>query len=135
MKCKWIFIQHMKTNLFPTPVGQNKIKHTCTFDVKQINCFMIINFVDQASEDIYNGFDTKHARRIPSVIWKIAVRKLDMLNAAFDVKDLRVPPSNRLEALKGKFKGNYSIRINDQYRIVFKWFEGNAKDVIITDYH
>ncbi|MFZ4622362.1 MAG: type II toxin-antitoxin system RelE/ParE family toxin [Bacteroidota bacterium] len=96
---------------------------------------MIINFFDQASEDIFNGVDTKQARRIPSSIWRIAVRKLDLLNAAFDLKDLRIPPSNRLEALKGNLKGKHSIRINDQYRIVFEWSDGNAKDVQIIDYH
>ncbi len=96
---------------------------------------MIINFVDQTSEDIFNGVDTKQARRIPVVIWNIAVRKLDILNAAHDLMDLRIPPSNRLEALKGKHKGKYSIRINDQYRIVFEWTEANAKNVQIIDYH
>jgi proteic killer suppression protein len=95
----------------------------------------IINFSDQTSEDIFNGFDTKQARRIPSVIWKIAVRKLDLLNAAHDLMDLRILPSNRLEALKGNNKGKHSIRINIQYRVVFGWSEGNAKDVQIIDYH
>ena len=96
---------------------------------------MIINFLDQTSEDIFNGFDTKQARRIPYSIWKIAIRKLDILNAAHGLMDLRIPPSNRLEALKGNYKGKYSIRINDQYRIVFEWSDANAKDVQIIDYH
>ncbi|MFH0989608.1 MAG: type II toxin-antitoxin system RelE/ParE family toxin [bacterium] len=96
---------------------------------------MIINFADQTTEDIFNGLDTKHARRIPSTVWKIAIRKLDLLNAAHELKDLRVPPANRLEALKGKWIGLYSIRINDQLRVVFKWSDGNAKDVQIIDYH
>lgn len=108
---------------------------TCTFAVKAVYLCVILNFVDRTSADILNGVDTKHARRIPSVIWKIAVRKLDVLNAAHDLKDLRIPPSNRLEALKGNDKGKHSIRINDQCRIVFEWSEANAKDVQIIDYH
>ena len=96
---------------------------------------MIVNFSDQASEDIYHGLDTKHARKIPSVVWKVTVRKLDMINAAHDLKDLRIPPANRLKALKGRWAGYHSIRINDQFRVVFKWADGNAKNVLITDYH
>jgi toxin HigB-1 len=96
---------------------------------------MIINFASQATEDIFNGLDTKQARHLPNIIWNIAIRKLDMLNAAHKLNDLRVPPANRLESLKGKFAGSYSIRINDQYRIIFRWTDGNAKDVAIMDYH
>ena len=96
---------------------------------------MILDFADKTTEDIYDGVDSKAARRIPQTVWTVAVRKLDMLNAASDLRDLRVPPANRLEALKGKWSGYQSIRINDQYRIVFRWIDGNAKDVLITDYH
>jgi toxin HigB-1 len=96
---------------------------------------MILNFADKATEDIYHGVDSKAARRIPISIRNMAHRKLDMLNAAFTLSDLRVPPANRLEALKGKWKGHHSIRINGQYRIVFIWMDGNANDVEITDYH
>ena len=96
---------------------------------------MIINFGDQTTEDIFNGLDTKQARKIPSSIWNVAVRKLDMIHAAHELKDLRIPPANRLEGLKGKKAGYHSIRINDQYRVIFKWVDGNAKDVLITDYH
>lgn len=96
---------------------------------------MILSFADKVTEDIYHGVDSKTARRIPESVWKTACRKLDMLNAAFALSDLRVPPANRLEALKGKRKGHHSIRINEQYRIVFIWMDGNAKDVEITDYH
>jgi toxin HigB-1 len=96
---------------------------------------VIINFSDKATEDIYNGEDSKAARSIPRSIWKIACRKLDMLNAAVDVKDLRVPPANRLEKLKGKLSDFHSIRINDQYRIIFVWNNHNAENVLITDYH
>ena len=96
---------------------------------------MILSFRDRVTEDIYNGIDSKVARSIPQAIWRVAARKLDMVNAAHDLPDLKVPPGNRLEALKGNWKGFYSIRINDQYRIVFIWTEGNAKEVGITDYH
>jgi proteic killer suppression protein len=96
---------------------------------------MILSFRDRTTEDIYDGTDSKGARSIPRPIWKIAIRKLDMLNAAYDIRDLKVPPGNRLEALKGTWKGYHSIRINDQYRIVFQWVEGNARDVLIADYH
>ena len=96
---------------------------------------MILRFRDRATEDIFNGDDTRAARSIPRMIWKVATRKLDMLHAASDAQDLKVPPGNHLEMLKGDRKGWYSIRINDQYRIVFQWKEGNARDVGIIDYH
>ena len=96
---------------------------------------MILNFADKNTEDIFNGLDSKAARNIPQMAWNVAARKLDMLNAAHDLRDLRVPPANRLEALKGTWAGCHSIRINDQYRVVFRWADGNAKDVLITDYH
>lgn len=96
---------------------------------------MILSFRDHTTEDIYNGTNSKAARSIPRTIWRIATRKLDMLNAAHEIGDLRVPPGNRLEALKGSWKGYHSIRVNDQYRVVFVWTDGNARDVSITDYH
>ena len=96
---------------------------------------MILSFADKTTEDIYHGVDSKSARRIAQSIWKIAMRKLDMLNAAAKIRDLLAPPANRLETLKGNLKGCHSIRINDQYRVVFKWVDGNARDVRITDYH
>jgi proteic killer suppression protein len=96
---------------------------------------MIQTFRDRTTEDIYHGTDSKAARKIPPSTWPVAVRKLDMLNAAHEIGDLRVPPGNRLEALKGDLTGYHSIRINAQYRIVFRWKEGNAVDVWITDYH
>lgn len=96
---------------------------------------MILEFGDQTTEDLFHGHNTKAARRIPSVIWKTACRKLDMLNAAHELRDVSVPPGNRLEALKGKLVGFHGMRINDQFRIVFKWADGNARAVQITDYH
>jgi len=96
---------------------------------------MIISFGNKATEDIYNGVISKAARRVPHSIWDVVCRKLDMLNAANDLRDLKSPISNRLEKLKGKLSGYYSIRINDQYRIVFQWNNINAEQVLIKDYH
>ena len=107
----------------------------CTYSVKVLDWGLILDFADQATEDLFHGVNSRHARRIPQDVWQAAIRKLDMLNAAADLRDLRVPPSNRLESLKGKLAGCHSIRINDQYRIVFEWRDGNAAKVGITDYH
>lgn len=97
---------------------------------------MIRNFLDQATEDIFDGKNTKQTqKRLPAHLNKIAKRKLDMLNIAVMLNDLRVPPSNNLEKLYGDRQHQYSIRINDQYRIAFTWIEGNAEDVEIVDYH
>ena len=96
---------------------------------------MIINFKSQATQDIYDGIGSKQARKIPATAWKTAERKLDMINAAVILSDLKVPPGNRLEALKGDLQGFYSIRVNDQYRIIFRFQDSNAYDVEITDYH
>ncbi len=96
---------------------------------------MIVGFGDAGTEDVFHGDNTKAARRIPTVIWNTACRKLDMLNAAHELLDLMVPPGNRLEALGGTLTGHHSIRINKQFRIVFQWKDGNAHEVRITDYH
>ena len=96
---------------------------------------MIASFGDEAAEDLFNGENTKAARRIPIEVCKTASRKLDMLNAAHELRDLMIPPGNRLESLRGTLAGKHSIRINDQFRIVFRWKDGNAHEVRITDYH
>ena len=96
---------------------------------------MIINFKSQATHDIYDGINSKEARKIPQTVWKVAQRKLDMINAAVNIGDLKVPPGNRLETLKGDFEGFHSVRINDQYRIIFRFKDSNAYDVEITNYH
>ena len=96
---------------------------------------MIVGFGDEGTEDLFHGDNTKAARRIPTVTWNTACRKLDMLNAAHELRDLAVPPGNRLEALHGDLAGHHSIRINDQFRIIFRWKDGNAHDVRIKDYH
>jgi toxin HigB-1 len=95
----------------------------------------IRSIADKATQDLYDGRTTKDSRKLPKGIWRIAQRKLDMLNAASQLPDLRVPPGNRLEALRGALRGLYSIRINDQWRVVFRWDDGHAHDVRIVDYH
>jgi proteic killer suppression protein len=97
---------------------------------------MIKSFKNKATEDIFNGKATKAAMRTcPKKIWKIATRKLDQLDSILAFNELRVPPGNRLETLSGERKGQFSIRINDQLRICFKWGETGPFDVEITDYH
>lgn len=97
---------------------------------------MIRSFRDQATEDLYNGVDSKAARkRLPNRLWPVARRKLDALDQAEALEDLRVPPGNRLEALKGDRAGQHSLRINEQYRICFAWSDGGAEEVEVVDYH
>lgn len=93
---------------------------------------MIRSFKGKDAESIWQGIV---ARRLPPNIQPVARRKLRMLHAAVGLDDLRIPPANRLEALKGNRKGQYSIRINDQWRICFRWKSGDAHDVEIADYH
>jgi proteic killer suppression protein len=94
----------------------------------------IQSFQDSATADLYHGRNTSRVRRFPNEILKVALRKLDVLNAAHKLDDLRSPPANRLEALKGDLAGFHSIRVNDQWRIVFRWDSG-AQDVALVDYH
>ncbi len=97
---------------------------------------MIVSFKDTATQDIFNGENTKAARRnCPETLWKVAQRKLDQLDSVISLDELRVPPGNRLEALVGSRNGQYSIRINDQYRICFVWYEQGPEEVEIVDYH
>jgi len=96
---------------------------------------MISSFGDKLTEALYHGSNDKSSRRLPLEVNRRALNKLDMLNAAKDVLDLRSPPGNRLEALGGDLKGFYSIRVNDQWRIVFRWQDGNAYEVRLADYH
>jgi proteic killer suppression protein len=100
---------------------------------------LIASFGDRATEALFHGRRGNAIRRIPADIRAGAVRKLDLLNAAVQLSDLRAPPGNRLEALKGELKGElkgmHSIRINDQWRIVFRWENGDVQDVLIDDYH
>ena len=95
---------------------------------------MIASFKDKESELIWKGRFSKKIK-LPSQLHNIARRKLRMIAAATTLEALKVPPNNRLEALKGSREGQRSIRINDQWRICFKWKNGNAFDVERTDYH
>ncbi|EIM65089.1 type II toxin-antitoxin system RelE/ParE family toxin [Desulfobacter postgatei] len=97
---------------------------------------MIRSFKNKGSEDIFDGISSKAARKIcPQSIWPSATRKLDQINRVQDVTELQIPPGNRLEQLKGDRENQFSIRINQQYRVCFIWEEGHAYDVEITDYH
>jgi len=93
---------------------------------------VIQSFKDPDALKIFNRI---YCRKYSADLQKIALRKLLLIHGSTDVNDLRVPPGNRLEVLKGNRKGQYSIRINDQYRICFKWHNGNALEVEIVDYH
>lgn len=93
---------------------------------------MIRNFADKETERIWDG---EVSRRLPIAIQSIARRKLRMINNARRLDDLRIPPANRLEALKGDMKGQHSIRVNDQWRICFRWSDAGITDVRIVDYH
>jgi proteic killer suppression protein len=96
---------------------------------------MIVSFGDAATEDLFHGRKSKASRSLPPGLRAAGLRKLDMLNAAHVLADLHTPPGNRLEALKGELKGWHSIRINDQWRFVFRWVEGGAAAVRLRDYH
>ena len=93
---------------------------------------MIFSFGDKNTESIWNGIRVKN---MPLEIQNIGRRKLRMLNNSQTINDLRIPPSNRLEKLSGKLSDFYSIRINDQWRIIFRWEEGQSEEVSIVDYH
>lgn len=97
---------------------------------------MIVGFRGKGSEDVFNGVASSAARNVcPQSLWKIAARKLELLDSVVQHEELLVPPGNRLEALTGGRKGQHSIRINDQYRICFKWTSSGPDEVEITDYH
>jgi len=96
---------------------------------------LIASFGDRATADLYHGVATSRARRFAPDVVAAAVRKLDMLNSARSLLDLRSPPGNRLEALRGELRDSYSIRVNDQWRIIFGWAEGQAHQVRLVDYH
>ena len=96
---------------------------------------MIGTFADVATEDIWNGRETKAARKIPRAIWPVVRRKLDLLNRVTRLDALRVPPGSQLKALKGAEAGFYTIRVNEQYRIRFTYREEHFHDVSCKDFH
>ena len=93
---------------------------------------MITSFADRRTRDL---FGRERVKRLSEEIQRVALRKLLILDAAARIEDLRVPPGNRLEALQGDLRGFHSIRVNDQWRIVFRWSDGNASEVRVVDYH
>ena len=93
---------------------------------------MIRSWKDREAERIFN---LERSRKLPPDIQRVALRKMRMLDAAANLEDLKIPPANRLEKLGGDRRGQWSIRINDQWRVCFTWTAGNAHDVEITDYH
>jgi toxin HigB-1 len=97
---------------------------------------MIQSFRNEATEDVFNGRDSRAAGRLcPVPLWRVAARKLERLDSIEYLNELRVPPGNRLESLRGSRTGQHSIRINDQYRICFIWTDAGPQDVEIVDYH
>ena len=96
---------------------------------------MIRSFGDRLTDDLYHGRSNKRVLRLDAGLVRATLRKLDMVEAAARLDDLRVPPGNRLEALRGELAGMHSIRVNDQWRIVFRWCDGAADDVRLLDYH
>ncbi len=97
---------------------------------------MIESFKDQAAEDLFNGVNSKVARKAcPRTLWRIVSRKLDQLDSVQSLEELKIPPGNRLEGLSGERKAEYSIRVNEQYRICFKWGNLGPKNVEVVDYH
>jgi len=97
---------------------------------------VIVSFKDQATENIFNGVNSKAARKAyPQTLWRIASRKLDQLDSVQLLEELKVPPGNRLEKLSGERIGEFSIRINEQYRVCFMWGKSGPFNVEVTDYH
>ena len=97
---------------------------------------MIRTFADAAAEDLFNGVDSRRARAAcPAVLWPVVRRKLTQLNRVRDLRELAVPPGNGLERLRGERAGQHSIRVNQQYRVCFRWEDGYADQVEVADYH
>ena len=101
-----------------------------------LSCIMIASFKNQGTEDIFNGSNTRNARKLcPQSLWRIAARKLEQLDSVVILEELRIPPGNRLESLSGNRNSQFSIRINEQYRICFSWRNESPDEVEIIDYH
>ena len=96
---------------------------------------MIQSFADEKTADVFRERNTKAARQIPKNLWRVVQRKLKMLDVAAQLNDLESPPGNQLQALKGQLKGRHSVRVNDQYRLTFRWENGHAFEVAVEDYH
>ena len=96
---------------------------------------VIVSFGDDGTSDLFHGTNSARLRRFPPDVQRRALRKLDMLNAASHINDMRVPPANRLEKLAGDLEGFWSVRVNEQWRIIFKWTGETAAEVRLVDYH
>ena len=96
---------------------------------------MIQSFADRTTADIFRERNSRDARQIPKALWRVVQRKLKMLDVAARVDDLESPSGNRLKLLKGQMRGRYSVRVNEQYRVTFRWDNGHAFEVAVEDYH
>ncbi|MHB2026785.1 MAG: type II toxin-antitoxin system RelE/ParE family toxin [Elusimicrobiota bacterium] len=105
------------------------------YNYTSYSVIVIRGFKDKATEDIFDGTNSLKARSVPNTIWKAAQRKMALINNAGALNDLAALPGNQLERLSGKWNGFHSIRVNDQYRMVFRWENGQADEVQIVDYH
>lgn len=105
------------------------------YTVRVYGCDMIRSFADGTTADLWAGTNTRASRRIPRALWPMVRRKLTMLESAQRLEDLAVVPGNRLEPLSGDRHGHYSIRVNQQYRLTFRWEGNDAYDVCCQDYH
>ena len=119
-----------------TAVVFEVVANSCIAWVPCYHVRVIVSFKNQATEDIFNGKNTKGVRKLcPKSLWRVAFRKFDQLDSAVSLEELKIPPGNRFEALSGDRKGEFSLRINEQYRVCFKWSEAGPVDLEITDYH
>jgi proteic killer suppression protein len=109
------------------------------FEITRYPCYQAIviqSFKDDGTEDVINGENTRDARKTcPASLWRTAARKLDQMDSVTSLHDLRIPPGNQLEAFVGDRKGQYSIRINEQYRVCFTWTDSGPDEDEIFDYH
>ena len=96
---------------------------------------MIRSFADETTRDVFGGVNSKAARRIPNAAWKVAQRKLKQIDLVVTLEELRIPPGNDLHVLRGDQAGRHAIKVNDQYRITFRWEGHDAYDVCCEDYH
>ena len=99
------------------------------------NWTLIQSFRDETTSDLFRERNTRHARRIPRDVWRAAQRKLKLIDVAARLDDLVIPSGNRLERLLGEQEGRHSIRVNDQFRVTFRWENGHAYEVCVEDYH
>lgn len=107
----------------------------CNISNTDISYIMIKSFKNKIAEDLYHGVGSRHARKLPRNLHEKACRLLDQLNAITRIDTLKIPPSNHLEKLKGDLADYWSVRINQQWRVIFQWHEGNVHHVDIVDYH